>query len=156
MGVDRGRYSIVNYSNVGIELGTQICTAADLSSNQFTYKGFSFVSTDGGNTWLVGSSIEYAIAPPLTLRKGINNRLYICYQNEDLAVIRVDSGVRLNLSVNEPSFQYTANDENQSGLNVGEPMVNLHGNISQFNYEGYSFEPNQNGTEWTVSPAVTE
>lgn len=156
MGVDRGHYSIVVYSNVGIELGTQICTAADLSLNLFTYEGFSFVSTDGGNTWLVGSSIEYAVAPPLTLRKGINNRLYICYQSEDLAVIIPESGVRLNLSVNEPSFQYTSNDENPSGLNVGEPMVNLHGNISQFNYEGYSFKPTKGATEWTVSPAVTE
>ena len=156
MGVDRGHYSIVVYSNVGIELGTQICTTADLSSNQFTYQGFSFVSNDGGNTWLVGSSIEYAVAPPITLRKGVDDKFYICYQNEDLAVIQVNSEVRLNLSMSQTGYRFAANDANPSGFNVGAPMVQLGGNIAPFDYELYHFEPDSGGESWIVSPAVTE
>lgn len=156
MGEDRGHYSIVAYSNVGIELGTQICTAAELSSNEFTYEGFSFVSTDGGNTWLNEDNIEYAVAPPLALRKGVSDKYYICYQNDDLAVIKFNSGLTFNLAMSQTGYRFAVNSQTPSEFNVGAPMVDLGGNIAPFDYELYHFEPTSSGEAWIVSPAVTE
>lgn len=156
MGIDRGHYSIVSYTNIGIDLGTQICTATDLSVNLFTYEGFTFVSADGGNTWLNNNNIEYAVAPPIKLRKSADDKLYICYQSGDLATIKLNESTTLILSVDEPGHQYSSSTSNPSGFNVGEPMVDLHDTVQSFDYENYHFEAVAYGSKWEVSPAVTE
>lgn len=156
MDYDRGHYVIDSEINVGIELGSQICTETELSQNQFTYNGFTFVSTDSGHSWQTNNTIEYAVAPPLRLRKGADDRLYICYQNGNLAVIKVNDSTTLILSVDDPINQFSASSDNASGFNVGEPMIDLGGEMDSFDYEFYYFEPFSDGTKWEVSPSVTE
>lgn len=156
MGIDRGHYSIVTYSNVGIELGTQICTAAELSSNLFTYEGFTFVSADGGNTWLNQDNIEYAVAPPIKLRKGSDNRLYICYQSGELAPITLGGSGTSVFSIDEPGHQYNAGTNLPSGFNIGNPMADLRTSGESFDFEDYHFENVAYAALWEISPAVTE
>lgn len=156
MGVDRGHYSVVSYSNVGIDLGTQVCTAGDLTANLFTYEGFQFVSTDGGNTWIVDNSIEYAVAPPLQLRRASNNRLYICYQNGDLAPVTFGGSLTSVFSIDQPGNQYNADSNLPSGFNIGNPMVDMRSSGESFDFEDYQFKNMGYAAIWEISPAVTE
>ena len=51
---------------------------------------------------------------------------------------------------------FGANPNNTSGFDIGEPMVDLDGRVTSFDYEGYHFEPFEDGEAWQVTPTITE